>query len=227
MSLKELRIAVVERIGEAVAAHGFKLRRAERACYRKVPGGVNVLRLPIASYGTHFTIVAQASVRLDAVMAFIAAHPTPLVDAGSKSATTFGIELGNHALGHWASHRVYDAVDVAPVAEAIVDGVERYGLPYWQTYSDPEAAYDLLSFDHPRVSLHCPSAGARATIVVALAMLLGKHAELPAIVRRWERALIGDVAESGFRQFLLANGLPVTPQWSDGDDLPLDLPRIP
>ncbi|MDC8012074.1 hypothetical protein [Tahibacter soli] len=218
MSLKELRDAVVEGIGRGVAPYGFVLRPKSRACYRKTPGGRQVLHILIANYAGYFTVNVAASIRLDAVMQYIAAHPTRLIDARSKETSTLGIELGNLALGAWASHPVFEAADVTPTVEAIVDGVERYALSYWATYSDPQAAFDLLSFDHPTVSLHAPSLGVRAMKVVALATLLGREAELPALVQHWERQLVGDHAETDFREFLLANGLVATAQWSEAEN---------
>lgn len=215
MSLKELREAVLEGVGHGVAAYGFSLNRRESTCYRKTPLGVQMLHVLIANYRGYFKVNVAVSIRLEPVMRFIAAHPTQLIDARKKTTATMGIELGNYALGHWVSHPVFEAADVAPTVEAILDGVERYALSYWATYPDLQAAFDLLSFDHPRVSLHVASLGVRAMAVVALAKLLGRDAELPSLVLHWERQLYGDFAEADFRAFLISNGLAVTPQWSE------------
>ena len=211
MSLKELREAVLVGIARGVAPYGFTLNKRDSACHRKTPLGRQTLHVLIASYKGYFQVNAAVSIRLEPVMQFIAAHPTQLFDAHKKTTATFGIELGNYALGHWASHPVFEAADVAPTVEAILDGVERYALTYWATYSDLQAAFDLLSFDHPRVSLHAKTPGVRAMTVIALAKLLGLEAELPSLVLHWERQLVGDFAESDFRAFLLANGLTATP----------------
>jgi hypothetical protein len=170
VSLKELRKALLNRVGEKVKVYGFK-KAAGPHFIKKAPPGGYALHLTFINHPDDFDVTADVAVRFDDVEDLLNEHKDFLTPKQKRETFSLGVELGNLVEGKPRRWTVVDAGDIEGVADSIAAAFVNIGLPYMEKYSDPEQALAVFSGEDRDSWLHSPFDHERAKRAIALALL--------------------------------------------------------
>lgn len=182
-SFKDLKRQIYEEVAERVTGLGFKKRVSRRSYEKDFPEGKMSFHLAYISHARDFHVTVDVAVRFDALEDLVNADEIRMSEKDKKSTFSFGVELGNLSIGEQRRWVVANQSDIANVADSIVSAFREIGVPYLETYSDMEMAYELLSRDDPGVWKHAPIHELGARSALGLAYLLGKR-DLADLVNR-------------------------------------------
>jgi hypothetical protein len=189
--MRELRKALLHAIGNRIREFGFEPNPAKQSFKRQFPGG-------------DFDIAADVAVRFNALEEMVNRYEGFISEREKKQTCSLGAELGNIAGTGQMRWRMAIVGDLDSAATGIVEAFEKIGVPYLQSASTMQSAYELLS-SPGKAWLHNPLPLARAKRVVALAKLLGKDEDVPLRIAENMALLESDRTKGSaeFRRFLL------------------------
>src|SRR5262249_53735593 len=118
-----------------------------------------------------FNVTADIGIRFDQVEELVTGNDKLLTKSEKANTTTVGCELGNLSEGRQKRWAVISADDVPIVSEDIISTFIKVGLPYIESFSNPDFVLKILSNDDPDSWLHSPLHGERAKRAVGMALL--------------------------------------------------------
>lgn len=196
----ELKKALLAEVASRMRAFGYDGKVRGQSFRKRTPLGFWTFHLAFINHGSDFDITADVAIRYDDVERLVTSCRESLSEKLKLDMCTLGAELGNISEGVQRRWTIEDSTDVLTVAGNVVAAYETIGEPYLQRLGSLEAAFDALSRDDEEGWLHSPLHGARAESAVALAVVLGKHEELPALIARKE-AFLQQRNDFGLRRF--------------------------
>ncbi len=202
--MRELRKALLHAIGNRIREFGFEPKATGQSFRRQFPGGENRFHLAFIDHGSDFDITADVAVRFGAVEDMVNKYDGFISEREKNLTCSLGVELGNLAGTGQMRWHVKAVEDLDPAVIGIVEAFETIGVPYLQSASTLQSAYELLS--HPgKAWLHNPLPLARAKRVVAMAKLLGKDQDVPLRIAENMALLESDRTKGSaeLRRFLL------------------------
>ena len=202
--MKELRRALLEAVGVRVGELGYKYKPKQQAYWRPFSQGRSSLHLAFIDHRDDFDVVADVAVRFDELEVMINANNTMLSKAEKLQTYSLGAELGNISGQGQMRWNVTSSADLEPVADRLVAAFKEIGIPYLNSASTLEGAYELLTIPGRSAALHSPIHLSRAKHIVALAKLLGRMDELSARARESVELLEGtkDAGLQDFKRFV-------------------------
>lgn len=204
MNLKEAQSALLSEVGKRLKVHGFKPRAAGQTFTRDSTHGRHAVHLTFIDHDTDFDVTADVAVRFDMVEDIVH-RSNPLLSKAEKAKTyTLGAELGNIDRGEPYRWTVSRSADIPSVADQIERKLVEIGLPYLDTYGEPEAALEVLARDDRSAWLHSPIHAERAKRATALLVVLGRKEQIEELGRSKMEFLasINDPATAVFQRFL-------------------------
>jgi hypothetical protein len=162
---KEQGNILIESLKLKLVPLGFKYQASTRSFISRSKTNHCSFHLSFIRHSSDFDVVVDLGIRLNAV------HD--MVDPGGDKlgSYTFGIEIGNLNEGRQRRWNVNSDASAAAVAVELDSVFKEIAIPYFNKYTDMQAAYDLLSGDG---WLHCPVKPVRDCVVGTLNSLLRK-----------------------------------------------------
>jgi len=200
MSMAEIKKSLLRALAEELQRSGYRFKSARRSFERPTEYGKVSFHLAFINHAGDFDITADVAIRFDALEDLLNAHRPYLSDKEKKGTFSMGTELGNWIEGRQKRWRVRTESDVAPVVAAIFETFRQHGEPYLEEYSDPEAAYAVLSSDEETASRHSSTRELTALRSVGLAKILGKP-DIPDLIEK-HRERIERKHDRGLANFL-------------------------
>lgn len=200
----ELQKRLLDELAARVSAYGFEPKPVGQSFRRKTASGRVSLHVAFVPHPADVDVTADVAVRLDALENLVNEANTLLPKAEKQNTYSLGVELGNLSEGRQKRWKLVEASDAVPAAQSILALYDLVGAPNLERLSDPEQAFKVLSSNERDGWLWSPLHGARCQRAVGLAYLLGKHAELPALIERSEAFLEGrkDFGLKAFQQLV-------------------------
>ncbi len=146
-----------------LAPWGFKFQSARRSFISKSKDHTLAFHLAFIQYPDDFDVVANLGIRLNAV------HDLADPQGDEIGTYTFGIEIGNLTEGRQCRWTVNSDASAASVADELESVFKEIAMPYYQKYTDMQAAYDLLTSTG---YAHCSIKSKRDCVVETLKSLL-------------------------------------------------------
>ena len=164
MKKKELEKLVLAALKEKLVPFDFAYKAARRSYVRKTDSGKFSFHLAFLQYRGDFDVVADLGIRLDAI------HERfdPKGEMGDYS---FGVEVGNWTEGKQKRWTVNSEETAKAAVMALEVVFKDIALPYFEKYSDPSEALELLQ-DPARGWLHSPIDSCRSLAISSLKELL-------------------------------------------------------
>jgi hypothetical protein len=200
----DLQKRLLDELASHVGAHGFEAKPVGQSFRRKTPSGRVSLHAAFVPHGGDVAVTADVAVRLDALEDLVNETNAQLPKSEKQNTSSLGAELGNLSEGRQKRWTLVEPSDAATAAQSILALYELVGAPSLERLSDPENAFVVLSSNERDDWLWSPIHGARCQRAVGLAFLLGKRAELPALIEREEAFLKAknDFGLKAFQQFV-------------------------
>ncbi len=160
-------------VGQGLQKFGFDNRPKGQSFLKSCPFGRASFHLAFIKHDNDFDVTADVAIRFDQVEELISRYMNdPLLTKSEKTNTfTLGCELGNLSEGRQRRWTLACSDDILGVAESVLEAFAKIGIPYIETYSDPQKALEVLSGDGPASWLHSPLHGERAKRAVAMALI--------------------------------------------------------
>ena len=162
---KENGSILIEALKLKLAPHGFKFQSARRSFVSRSLTHNYIFHLSFIRHPDDFDVVVDLDIRLNAV------HDIAEAQGFQLAASTFGIEIGNLTVGQQRRWTVDSPASAIRAADELKLVFKEIAMPYFEKYTNMQAAYDLLSGDG---WLHCPVKPDRDFVVDALKSLLQK-----------------------------------------------------
>lgn len=176
--MKDVQSAILREIGVRISEYAFSSRPSGQSFLRKFDGGRASFHVAFVVHPDNLYVVGDVAIRFDLVENMVNEGALHLSVKEKGKTYTLGSELGRIAgegQRSWGISRVDEA---ASVAEDVVGFFEKHGLPYIERNSSMEAAYQALTSPAPVASLYNPLLLSRCYRIVALAVALGRNAEV-------------------------------------------------
>ncbi|HWO25765.1 MAG TPA: hypothetical protein VNO30_43815 [Kofleriaceae bacterium] len=210
-TLRELEHELLRETGKRLARFGFSTRPKGQTFHHDIDGGRVGIHLSFIEHESDVDVTVDVAIRFDAVEDLV--HRSNKLLSKKEKADTFtlGAELGNLERGEPFRITVSTTGEVGRAADGIERKLETVGLPYIEQYSQPGAAYSLLSRDDREVWVHSPIHAERAKRACALLEVMGRHSEITDIGAKKLSFLksVNDPGAAVFSRFLAelqANG---------------------
>lgn len=203
-TLRVLERELLDEVGKRLARFGFSVRPKGQSFHRYFKDGRVVVHLAFIEHANDFDVTVDVAIRFDAVEDLVNRSNMLLSKREKGDTFTIGTELGNLERGQPFRIPLVGAGDVVRAVDDIVTKVEAVGLPYIERYSQPEAAYCLLSRDERAVWLHSPIHAERAKRACALLKVMGRDSEIGDLGARKVAFLesVNDPGAAAFSRFL-------------------------
>ncbi|GAB4528704.1 MAG: hypothetical protein Tsb0020_45790 [Haliangiales bacterium] len=180
-TLRTLKQDLLHAIGTRLAQFEFSTRPRGQTFYRDIDGGRVAVHIGFIEHESDVDATVDVAIRFDAVEDLVHGS-NPLLSKKEKAATfTLGAELGNLERGEPFRVPLASSEDVEQAADSIEAKLKSVGWPYIERYSQPEAAYTVLSKDDRDAWLHSPLHVERAKRACALLAVMGRHPEIDAL----------------------------------------------
>jgi len=209
--LRTWQLQMLAEVGQRLREFGFERGLKEQSFVKRASVGRLTFHLAFVKHKCDFDVTADVAIRFDQVEDLVNRYEThPLLRESDKANThTLGCELGNLSEGRQRRWTVASKSDTDSVASSIVEAFAAVALPYFEQFSQPERALQILSGDGPDSWLHAPFHDNRAKLAVAMALQVhGKEAAKQLAKRKL--AFLESRNEFGtdsFREFLRKLGL--------------------
>ena len=183
--IKEWQKGLLSELGKLVAMHGFAPKPSGQSFRRATAAGWVSFHVAFIEHGnTDFDLTADVAVRIDAVETLVTADSKLLTKSEREQTATLGCEIGNLTQGKPLRWSIASAVDVTPAAAGVADSFVNVALPYFEKYSDLEVVYETLRKNDSSGWLHSPVDDARCKRAIALAKVLNRRGDLPALIEQ-------------------------------------------
>ena len=209
--MKEVQRALLNAVGQRIAASGFGSTPVGQSFLRRTPLGRDTFHLSFIRHTHDFDVVADVAIRIDDLEDLVNVDDPMLSKKEKKQTCSLGAELGNISGQGRQRWTLASSDDVVPVADGIMASFNSIGLPYLDQASTMEGAYRLLTSPGRGAWLHSPIHASRAKRVIGLAKIMGRADELAQRADENVQFLEGlnDPQLPGFRRFLDRLGLKI------------------
>ncbi|MDA2780335.1 hypothetical protein PDR89_12865 [Bacillus cereus group sp. Bc002] len=185
MNKKELKLKLLQSIGEGLKEDGYKVRITQQNFVKKFDKGKISMHLAFIDHPEDFHVTVDVGIRFDELENMKNQWDEGLTIKEKKETYTIGVELGN--LVHREQKRwcVEKETDILLVTIDILKEVKQYFIPYIDKYVDIENVFDLCVRDDDEAALLGTTfEGYRAQNAIGLALLLNKEEMLEQIIEK-------------------------------------------
>ncbi|MGE7725591.1 hypothetical protein [Bacillus cereus] len=185
MNKKELKLKLLQGLGEELKEDGYKIRITQQDLVKKFDKGKIGIHLAFINHPEDFDVTVDVGIRFDELENMKNQWDEGLTSKEKKETYTIGVELGN--LVHREQKRwcVEKETDILPVTIDILKEVKQYFIPYIDKYVDMENVFDLCVRDDDEAGLiGTIFDGTRAQNAIGLALLLNKEEMLEQIIEK-------------------------------------------
>ncbi|MCC2497591.1 hypothetical protein [Bacillus paranthracis] len=185
MNKKELKLKLLQNLGESLKEDGYKVRITQQSFVKKFDKGKISMHLAFIDHPEDFHVTVDVGIRFDELENMKNQWDEGLTIKEKKETYTIGIELGN--LVHREQKRwcVEKETDILPVTIDILKEIKQYFIPYIDKYVDIENVFDLCVRDDDEAALLGTTfEGYRAQNAIGLALLLNKEEMLEQIIEK-------------------------------------------
>ncbi|MGR6002140.1 hypothetical protein ACT7C0_02755 [Bacillus cereus] len=185
MNKKELKLKLLQDLGEELKEDGYKTRITQQSFVKKFDKGKISMHLAFIDHPEDFHVTVDVGIRFDELENMKNQWDEGLTIKEKKETYTIGVELGN--LVHREQKRwcVEKKTDILPVTIDILKEIKQYFIPYIDKYVDIENVFDLCVRDDDEVALLGTTfEGYRAQNAIGLALLLNKEEMLEQIIEK-------------------------------------------
>ncbi|HDR4456117.1 hypothetical protein COJ79_31040 [Bacillus thuringiensis] len=175
MNKKELKLKLLQGLGEALKENGYKTRTTQQDLVKKFDKGKISIHLAFINHPEDFHVTVDVGIRFDELENMKNQWDEGLTIKEKKETYTIGVELGNLVHREQKRWRVEKEEDILPVTMDILKEVKEYFIPYIDKYVDVENVFDLCVRDDDE---------ARAKNAIGLALLLNKEEMLEQIIEK-------------------------------------------
>jgi len=176
-----------------LAPLGFRLNRGDRSYSRRIQGGrqwIQVFCTPIDS-NSYFSVACGVSVRIDAIEELLVWRRGALSKRDLKTTASVGAEVGNIAGTGYSMWSVEVEEDVPVVAKQVLAALNEVGFDYLESMSTIEGILAVASNDGEFSERRITRPAVRGLLALACLRLLGRDAEIPAMIERKREFLTG------------------------------------
>lgn len=185
MNKKELKLKLLQGLGEALKENGYKTRTTQQDLVKKFDKGKISIHLAFINHPEDFHVTVDVGIRFDELENMKNQWDEGLTIKEKKETYTIGVELGNLVHREQKRWRVEKEEDILPVTMDILKEVKEYFIPYIDKYVDVENVFDLCVRDDDEAGLiGTIFDGARAQNAIGLALLLNKEEMLEQIIEK-------------------------------------------
>ncbi|HGP3676453.1 MULTISPECIES: DUF4304 domain-containing protein [Bacillus cereus group] len=185
MNKKELKLKLLQGLGEALKENGYKTRITQQSFVKKFDKGKISIHLAFINHLEDFDVMVDVGIRFDELENMKNQWDDGLTIREKKETYTIGVELGNLVYREQKRWRVEKEEDILPVTMDILKAVKEYFIPYIDKYVDIENVFDLCVRDDDEASLLGTTfEGYRAQNAIGLALLLNKEEMLEQIIEK-------------------------------------------
>ncbi|HFK1511382.1 MULTISPECIES: hypothetical protein [Bacillus cereus group] len=185
MNKKELKLKLLQNLGESLKEDGYKVRITQQSFVKKFDKGKISMHLAFIDHPEDFHVTVDVGIRFDELENMKNQWDEGLTIKEKKETYTIGVELGN--LVHREQKRwcVEKEADILPVTIDILKEIKQYFIPYIDKYVDIENVFDLCVRDDDEAALLGTTfEGYRAQNAIGLALLLNKEEMLEQIIEK-------------------------------------------
>ncbi|HDX9696683.1 TPA: hypothetical protein ROY42_000443 [Bacillus thuringiensis] len=185
MNKKELKLKLLQDLGEELKEDGYKTRITQQSFVKKFDKGKISMHLAFIDHPEDFHVTVDVGIRFDELENMKNQWDEGLTIKEKKETYTIGGELGN--LVHREQKRwcVEKETDILPVTIDILKEIKQYFIPYIDKYVDIENVFDLCVRDDDEAALLGTTfEGYRAQNAIGLALLLNKEEMLEQIIEK-------------------------------------------
>lgn len=185
MNKKELKLKLLQNLGESLKEDGYKVRITQQSFVKKFDKGKISMHLAFIDHPEDFHVTVDVGIRFDELENMKNQWDEGLTIKEKKETYTIGVELGN--LVHKEQKRwcVEKETDILPVTIDILKEIKQYFIPYIDKYVDIENVFDLCVRDDDEAALLGTTfEGYRAPNAIGLALLLNKEEMLEQIIEK-------------------------------------------
>ncbi|WP_242296200.1 MULTISPECIES: hypothetical protein [unclassified Bacillus cereus group] len=185
MNKKELKLKLLQNLGESLKEDGYKVRITQQSFVKKFDKGKISMHLAFIDHPEDFHVTVDVGIRFDELENMKNQWDEGLTIKEKKETYTIGVELGN--LVHKEQKRwcVEKETDILPVTIDILKEIKQYFIPYIDKYVDIENVFDLCVRDDDEAALLGTTfEGYRAQNAIGLALLLNKEEMLEQIIEK-------------------------------------------
>lgn len=185
MNKKELKLKLLQDLGEELKEDGYKTRITQQSFVKKFDKGKISMHLAFIDHPEDFHVTVDVGIRFDELENMKNQWDEGLTIKEKKETYTIGVELGN--LVHREQKRwcVEKETDILPVTIDILKEIKQYFIPYIDKYVDIENVFDLCVRDDDEAALLGTTfEGYRAQNAIGLALLLNKEEMLEQIIEK-------------------------------------------
>lgn len=168
MKKQEMKNLIFQSLGEMLAGTELRLKRHDDQFIREIPGGRQMLGLPLVDYGPVFKFSLNICIRLEAVetifieLAGIAPKYRPMVFTTNTPLSYF--------TGTDSDFEAETANDVAAIAGPLFTVVRDKIIPFLDAHTDVAALDQGVNRQEPGITfMHNPSGAMHSVILAALA----------------------------------------------------------
>ncbi|MCU7662426.1 hypothetical protein ACFCVQ_21100 [Bacillus thuringiensis] len=185
MNKKELKLKLLQGLGEGLKEDGYKVRIIQQSFVKKFDKGKISIHLAFINHPEDFHVTVDVGIRFDELENMKNQWDEGLTIKEKKETYTIGVDLGN--LVHREQKRwcVEKETDISLVTIDILKEVKQYFIPYIDKYVDMENVFDLCVRDDEEAALLGTTfEGYRAQNAIGLALLLNKEEMLEQIIEK-------------------------------------------
>ena len=168
MKKKEMKDMILQGLADILSQTDFQLKKSEDAFFRKIPGGKQMLGLPLWDYNPQFEFSLNICIRLDAAEEiFHEVSGTP-PKYRSMSFTT-NTPFGRFTKGP-TNFKVITAEEVAAAARLLSPVIRERIIPFFDEYKDVKELDRGVNCQEPGIdSTHFPWRAMHSIILAHLA----------------------------------------------------------
>lgn len=165
MKKHEMKNLLFEMLGGILSGTDFRLKKSEDAFVRKIPGGRQMLGIPLLDYNPEFEFSLSICIRLDAVEEIFHQFSGSPPKFHSMSDTT--ITRLDYFTGGPGKYKVTTAGDVTFVGAILPSAIRENIMPFFNEYNNVQALDRGVNCLRPGIDITQNPSGAMHAVIVA------------------------------------------------------------
>ena len=151
MQKPEMADLIFDMLGRTLSGTDFRLKKSEDAFVRKIPGGKQMLGLPLWDYNPVFEFSLNIGIRLDAVEAVF--HQFSRSPPKYQSLSFTAMTRLEHFTGGPPRYRVTTAGDVACFESVLSVVIQDKIIPFFNEHQDVQALDGAVNCQQPGIDI--------------------------------------------------------------------------
>ncbi len=165
MKKQEMARLIFEMLSGTLSGTDFRLKKSEDGFVRKLPGGRQVLGIPLWDYNPEFEFSLNICIRLDAAEEVFHQFSGSLPKYHAKSFTT--ITRLEHFTGGLGRYKVTAAGDIASAGSVLAGVIREKIIPFFNEYQDAQALDRAVNCQRPGIDITQNPSGAMHAVILA------------------------------------------------------------